>query len=100
MGFPRIQALSTSFLSWGLRRNCREGIAGFGADHHMHSASFVEISDHLPLKIEFIESREKVDELLGKLEELAGTGMIEIQETTVAKAAQVSKPKKTVLPPI
>src|SRR5580704_4289759 len=56
-----------------------KGIAGFGADHHMHSASIVEISDHLPLKIEFIESREKVTELLGKLEELAGTGMIEIQ---------------------
>jgi PII-like signaling protein len=64
----------------------------------MHSASIVEISDNLPLKIEFVESREKVNELLGKLEELAGTGMIEIQETTVAKPAQVSKPKKQVLP--
>jgi PII-like signaling protein len=73
-----------------------KGVAGFGADHHMHSANFVEISDHLPLKIEFIESREKVNELLGKLEELAGTGMIEIQETTVAKPAQVSKQKKLV----
>jgi PII-like signaling protein len=75
-----------------------KGIAGFGADHHMHSVSIVEISDHLPLKIEFIESREKVNELLGKLEELAGTGMIEVQETTVAKPAQVSKQKKSVLP--
>lgn len=75
-----------------------KGVAGFGADHHMHSANYVEISDHLPLKIEFIESREKVDELLGKLEELCGTGMIEIQETTVAKAAQVSKPKKQTPP--
>jgi PII-like signaling protein len=64
----------------------------------MHSASIVEISDHLPLKIEFVESREKVTELLGKLEELAGTGMIEIQETTVAKPAQVSKQKKPVPP--
>lgn len=73
-----------------------KGIAGFGADHHMHSASFVEISDHMPLKIEFIESREKVNEILGKLEELAGSGMIEIQETTVAKPAQVSKPKNLV----
>jgi len=71
-----------------------KGIAGFGADHHMHSASIVEISDHMPLKIEFIESREKVDELLGKLEELAGTGMIELQETTVAKPAQVTEKKK------
>jgi PII-like signaling protein len=74
-----------------------KGVAGFGADHHMHSSSFVEISDHLPLKIEFVESREKVNELLGKLEELAGSGMIEIQETTVAKPAQPSKAKK-VLP--
>ena len=75
-----------------------KGVAGFGADHHMHSASIVEISDHLPLKIEFVESREKVNELLGKLEELAGTGMIEIQETTVAKPAQVSKPNKATPP--
>ena len=75
-----------------------KGVAGFGADHHMHSASFVEISDHLPLKIEFIETREKVDELLGKLEEMVGSGMIEIQETTIAKPAQVSKPKKAVAP--
>src|ERR1700734_1478419 len=76
-----------------------KGVAGFGADHHMHSSSFVEISDHLPLKIEFVESREKVNELLGKLEELAGSGMIEIQETMVAKPAQPSKAKK-VLPTV
>jgi PII-like signaling protein len=72
-----------------------KGVAGFGADHHIHSANSVEISDHLPLKIEFIETREKVDELLGKLEELAGSGLIEVQDTTIAKPAQVSKPKQT-----
>src|ERR1700679_1841278 len=71
-----------------------KGVAGFDADHRMHSSSIVELSDHLPLKIEFIEAREKVNELLGKLEELAGSGMIEMQETTIAKPAQVSKPKK------
>ena len=75
-----------------------KGVAGFGADHHMHSANFVEISDHLPLKIEFIETREKVNELLAKLEEMAGSGMIELQETTVAKPAQLSKPKKVPAP--
>jgi PII-like signaling protein len=69
-----------------------KGMAGFGADHHMHSSSVVEISDRLPIKIEFIETREKVDALLGKLEEMAGTGLIEMHETTVAKPAQVSKP--------
>ena len=39
-----------------------------------------------------------MNELLGKLEELAGTGMIEVQETTLAKPAQISKPKAPVLP--
>ena len=72
-----------------------KGFAGFGADHHLHTSSLVDISDHLPVKIEFIETREKVDELLGKLENMAGSGMIEVQETTIAKPAQVSKTKKT-----
>lgn len=71
-----------------------KGVAGFGADHHLHSSSLVSISDHIPIKIEFIETREKVDELLGKLEELAGSGMIELQETTIAKPAQISETKK------
>ncbi|MGA9462881.1 MAG: DUF190 domain-containing protein [Terracidiphilus sp.] len=75
-----------------------KGIAGFGADHHMHSANMVEVSDHLPLKIEFIESREKVDGLLAKLEEMAGSGLIEVQETMVAKPARESKASKPVLP--
>jgi PII-like signaling protein len=75
-----------------------KGVAGFGADHHMHSSNSVEISDRLPIKIEFIETREKVDSILGKLEELAGTGLIEMQETMVAKPAEVSKPKILALP--
>lgn len=63
-----------------------KGVAGFGTDHHMHTASTVELSDKLPVKVEFIESPEKVDELMGKLQELAGTGMIEVQETTIVKS--------------
>jgi PII-like signaling protein len=50
------------------------------------------------LKIEFIETRAKVDEILGKLEEMAGSGMIELQETTIAKPSQVSKHKKVGTP--
>lgn len=76
-----------------------KGVAGFGADHHMHTMNLVDISDHLPIKIEFIESREKVDALLGKLEELVGSGMIEVQETLVAKPAHTSQPKPAEVAP-
>lgn len=75
-----------------------KGVAGFGADHHMHTSSTVEISDRLPIKIEFVETRERVEELLGKLQDLAGTGMIEMHETMVAKPAQRSREKSSPQP--
>lgn len=71
-----------------------KGVAGFGADHHLHTAGIVEVSDKLPVRIEFIETREKVAELMGKLQEMAGSGLIEVQETSVVKPAEVSgKPR-------
>jgi PII-like signaling protein len=75
-----------------------KGVAGFGADHHLHSSSFVELSDRLPVKIEFIETEEKIDELLGKLSSMCGTGMIEIQETRIIKAASTGNTAHTELP--
>ncbi len=75
-----------------------KGVAGFGADHHLHSSSLVDISDHLPLKIEFVETREKVDELIGRLAEMAGSGMIEMQETMIAKPARTSSQAQTPAP--
>ena len=65
-----------------------KGVAGFGAAHRLHSAHILEISDNLTIRIEFIESREKVDEVLGELERRAGSGLIEIQETTVIVPGQ------------
>jgi PII-like signaling protein len=69
------------------------GIAGFGADHHLHTMRIEALTQDLPIKVEFIESPEKVEEVLPKLHELAGTGLIEIQDTLVIKPAEVSKKK-------
>lgn len=66
------------------------GIAGFGADHHLHSTRIESLTENLPIKIEFIESAQKVDELLPKLQQMAGTGLIELQDTTVVKPSEVS----------
>ncbi len=68
-----------------------KGVAGFGADHHVHSVSFVELSDHLPIKVEFVESKEKVDELADELGKLVGTGMIAVEETMILKPATFLK---------
>ena len=65
-----------------------KGVAGFGSRHRMHSAHILEISDHLPIKVEFIETREKVDAVLPELEKRAASGNIELQEVSVIVPAK------------
>lgn len=79
--------------------NVVRGIAGFGADHHMHTTRIEVLTENLPVRIEFIESPQKVEELLPKLHEMAGTGLIEIQDTTVVKPSEASA-KPVAEPPI
>ena len=50
------------------------GIAGFGSDHQMHTTRLVDLATRLPIKVEFIETAQKVEELLPKLQTMVGTG--------------------------
>ena len=67
------------------------GIAGFGADHHMHTTRLVDVAMRLPIKVEFIETDEKVQELLPKLQTMVGSGLIEMHDTTIVKPASTKK---------
>ncbi|HWE83728.1 MAG TPA: DUF190 domain-containing protein [Terracidiphilus sp.] len=60
-----------------------KGVAGFGAGHRIHAAHILELSDHLPIKLEFIDTPEKVQSILPQLQEKCGCGLIEVHETTV-----------------
>ncbi len=71
------------------------GIAGFGADHHMHTTRLVDLAVRLPVKVEFIESAEKVEELLPKLHEMVGSGLIEMHDTTIVKPAEKKEKRKS-----
>ena len=69
-----------------------KGVAGFGPDHHLHTARILEVSENLPIKIEFIETPDKLDELLPKLLQMVGEGLIEAQDTTILKSATAEAP--------
>jgi PII-like signaling protein len=70
-----------------------KGVAGFGPDHHLHTARILEASENLPVKIEFVDNREKLDALLPKLLQMVGEGLIEMQDTTIVKAATAAAPQ-------
>lgn len=57
------------------------GIAGFGADHRMHTIAIERLTENLPLQIQFIESESKVNEVIPELHRMVGTGLIEIEST-------------------
>lgn len=65
-----------------------KGVAGFGAAHRIHAAHILELSDRLPIRIEFIDTREKVESILPELETRCSCGLIEVQETTVVVPAR------------
>ena len=78
------------------------GIAGFGADHKLHTTRILLLTENLPIKIEFTESPGKVDEILPKLLEMAASGLVDVQDATVVKsAAATSEDQPAVqIPPV
>ena len=59
------------------------GIAGFGPDHQLHTTRLLELANDLPVRIEFIESTDRVRELLPKLKEMTKTGIIVLADVEV-----------------
>ncbi len=62
--------------------------AGFGSAHMLHTPKIEVLSQHLPLRIEFVETPEKVEEVLPALYEMVSDGLIEVQDTFVVKAVR------------
>jgi PII-like signaling protein len=61
-------------------------MAGFGPHHVMHTIKMETLMEHLPVRIEFIETTETVDAVLPTLYDMVTDGLIEVQDTTVVKA--------------
>jgi len=62
--------------------------AGFGSHQLLHTPQIEVLAQHLPIRIEFVETPEKVDEVLPTLYEMVSDGLIEVQDTTVVKHAR------------
>jgi PII-like signaling protein len=67
-------------------------MAGFGARQVMHTTKIEVLTEHLPIRIEFIETAAKVDELMPTLYDMVIDGVIEVQDTQVVKVASKERP--------
>ncbi len=64
---------------------------GFGSHQQVHSTASEGSLEHLPVVVEFIESPERVEELLPTLYDMVTDGLIEVQDTNIVKSVILQK---------
>lgn len=61
------------------------GIEGYGSDGVFHTAKMLELSTTLPVKIEVVDSAEKINEVLPDVTSIVEKGLVEVSDTNVIK---------------
>ncbi len=61
------------------------GPMGFGAKSRLHTAKVLRLSEDLPVIIEIVDSREKIDELLPHIDEMVTEGLVTLEKVQVIK---------------
>jgi len=59
------------------------GLMGFGKQSILHTVKILRLSEDLPMVIEIVDSREKVDEFLPLLSEMISDGMVTLERVRV-----------------
>lgn len=92
-------ALMTFLLHKGVAgATATRAFSGFGSHLALHTPRMEATAEHLPIRIEFVETPERVEELLPTLYEMVTDGLIEVQDTTVIKLTRVSSQEEPKLP--
>ena len=61
------------------------GPMGFGANSRLHTAKILRLSEDLPIVIEIVDSKEKIDELLPFIDEAVQEGLVTLEQVQVIK---------------
>jgi PII-like signaling protein len=89
---PLYEAILAFLLHKGVAgATASRAMAGFGAHQMMHTTKIEVLTEHLPIRIEFVESEQKVQEILPTLYDMVTDGLIEVQDTTIIKSAMKEK---------
>lgn len=62
-----------------------KGIAGYGADKHIHTTKLIDFNEDLPVIIEIIDREENIANLRPYLDEIISKGFITIERVHVIK---------------
>jgi uncharacterized protein len=61
------------------------GPMGFGAHSRLHTAKIMRLSEDLPMVIEIVDSKEKIDELMPYIDEMVQEGLVTLERVQVIR---------------
>lgn len=67
------------------------GVMGFGAHSRMHKATILRLSEDLPIVIEIVDAKDKIDELLLNIDQMVKQGMVTLEQIRVIKYQATDK---------
>ena len=70
------------------------GILGFGKSSHMHTTRVLRLSMDLPMVIEIVDAREKIDTFLPHLELMMGGGLVTLERARVIRSERAIARKR------
>ena len=59
------------------------GSMGFGAKSHLHTAKILRLSEDLPIVIEIVDSREKIDAFMPIIDDMMNDGLVTLERVRV-----------------
>lgn len=72
------------------------GIAGYGTDGVIHTSKMLELSGDMPVKIEAVDTEEKINSVLPDIYQVVEKGLVEVVDTQVIKCCrQQEAPKES-----
>ncbi len=61
------------------------GPMGFGANSRLHTTKILRLSEDLPMIIEIVDSKEKIDLLLPHIDEMVQEGLVTLEKVQVIR---------------
>jgi PII-like signaling protein len=61
------------------------GPMGFGANSRLHTTKILRLSEDLPMIVEIVDAKEKIDELMPHIDEMVQEGLVTLEQVQVIK---------------
>ena len=59
------------------------GTMGFGASSRIHTAKILRLSEDLPVVIEIVDARDKIEQFMKQIDEMVGEGLVTLEPVQV-----------------